>query len=243
MLTANPPIPLTVFSALLSFALVSSHAAQGQTVEVLATTDLSSVDCGEAMAQDRVVRSPALVSPNGQYRAYGEVGTRATRDTQLAWCANRSKLFVGSASSRVLRQVYEEEPTYWMRGNGIRLVDWSADSRYLLVELWRWQYYSDTIGTSILVYDSEKDLFLVPDLDRLFSRRFGRECWLDIRLLGFASDNRVAFEAEDNEMLGSACLEKKSRWLLEPTRGDLMRIPEDYKLSTYGKLDRSSHKQ
>lgn len=123
------------------------------------------------------------------------------------------------------------------------MVDWSADSRYLLVELWKWQYYSDTIGTWVLVYDAEKDLFLSPDLNRLFSRRFGQECWLDIKLLGFASDNRVAFEAEDNEMIGSACLEKKSRWLVEPTRGDLMRMPEDYKVSTYGKMDRLSHKK
>jgi len=247
MPTANSAISLILLTGLVGFPVTSDQTEQTQTVEVLTTTDLSFVDCGDSTPRARVVRSPALVSPDGRYRAYAQVETRVIRetkkDTELAECANRSRLFVGSSPGRVLPQVYEEEPTYWMRGNGIRLVDWSADSRYLLVELWRWQYYSDTIGTWILVYDREKELFLSPDLNDLFSRMRQRECWLNIKLLGFASDNRVASEAEDEMMLGSTCLEKKSRWLVEPMGGYLMPIPKDYKLSSYGKLEQSAHKK
>ena len=247
MRAASSAVSLVLLTGLVGFPVASNPTGQNQTVEVLTTTDLSFIDCVESAPRARVVRSASLVPPDRRYRAYAEVETRmigeTTKGTELAECANRSRLFIGNSSSRVLPQVYEEEPTYWMRGNGLRLVDWSADSRYLLVELWRWQYYSDTIGTWILVYDREKDLLLSPDLNKLFSRMHQRECWLNIKLLGFASDNRVAFEAEDDMMIGSTCLEKKSRWLLEPVGGYLMPIPEEYKLSTYGKLEQSPHKK
>src|SRR5947207_12601685 len=51
--------------------------------------------------------------------------------------------------SQPYENVFMEEPRIYMQGNTLTLVDWSADSRYLLMQLFDFQYASDRKSTRL----------------------------------------------------------------------------------------------
>lgn len=223
----------------------AAHGAQSSAPDPQVTTvDLSVVTCSEKPLAPRYARSPVLVSPNGQLRAYVEVSAsvveRSENDPPFPFCANRSNVFMAGAKSGDYRLVYMEEPTRSMLGNGINPVDWSPDSRYLLLELWRWQYGSDVFSSYLLVYDVKMDLFRDPDLKSIFGKRFRKECWgVDVQGLGFTAGGKIVLAAEDDKTLGTACLEKRSLWLLDPDQvhPQIEPLPDDYKIMRYGTFE------
>src|SRR5947207_13038296 len=73
-------------------------------------------------------------------------------------------------------KVSMEEPRIYMTGNTLTLVDWSADSRYLLMQLFDFQYASDAASPSMLLYDTRNQYFLSPLVDDTFGRLFNKTC-------------------------------------------------------------------
>ncbi|MFQ5817356.1 MAG: hypothetical protein ACE5H2_05280 [Terriglobia bacterium] len=133
--------------------------------------------------------------------------------------------------------VYMQEPTRW-EGNGIAVVDWSADGRKLLVQIMRWPYESDVADFDILLYNSSFATFTKPDHNQIFGKHLGKECFLRIRVLGFASDGKVLLEADDYwGEWGSVCVPETSLWLLDPYKDKVSSLPDDYQVQRYGSFE------
>ncbi len=194
-------------------------------------------------------RSPVLVSPDGRYRAYAESEAIAFipspgEDSYAGpLCANTSRLFVQRPEARDYTLMFQQEAAANDLGNGIRVVDWSPDSRFLLVQVNRWQYESDAAGFDLLLIDPFFGTVRKPDHNRLFSERFQKECFMWVNALGFTEDDKIVLEASDfwpsEEPYGTpeqACVKKRSIWLLKISHPNtLSLLPGGYKTKRYGR--------
>ncbi len=203
----------------------------------------------------RLVRSPAFTSPDGRYRAYSEVEAVAFKVPEKDWnrwstaeCANTAKLFVAGPKSNVFRLVFLQEPTRYQLLNGIGLVDWSPDSRRLLLKLGLGQYASDWGGTVVLLYDADYGVFSQRELTgEAFNRYVGKDCTAVIEALGFSPEGKVLLKAGPYFDIGEdaprtdSCVKKEGFWLLDAGKETVSPLPDDYKMQRYGKFqeDRS----
>jgi hypothetical protein len=156
--------------------------ASPQEVPIEISEDTHEVTCFDDqwdLKGSRVVRTPFLVSRDRQHRAYVQVEAIVKKQEEVpVRCSNTSRLYVASPGESEFRLVFRLEPRRHLQGNGIRLVDWSPDSRLLLVDMHQWQYASDSIGNSPLIYDVEADKLTSLSQSWALSTFFGRECWL-----------------------------------------------------------------
>ena len=114
----------------------------------------------------RTSRTRVLVSPEGRYRAYAENEAVAFKVSEhdpkrKLWidCANTSRLFVVGPGDKAFRPVLILEPVPQRLGNSLGLVDWSPDSRYLLLGVGFWQWASDYFEGQTRLYEAEYGVF------------------------------------------------------------------------------------
>lgn len=215
-------------------------------------SDTSYVTCGEKILASRTVQGDIFTSPDGQHKAYAEVETTALNRERMPrslhpLCVNNSRLYVRFAAGD-FKLVFLQEPSDTDAGNSLRIVDWSADNRRLLVELAQWQYESPGLTRSPLVYDTEYRVFQQPDMGRLFDRYFGLECSLEVHVEGFSPEGKIIIETqpllpEEEEVLGlSSCSKKTEDWLLTIAAEKLTPLPHTMKVEHYGKIERQPTK-
>jgi len=213
-----------------------------------APTDTSYVTCSDKPPGSRMAKSGVLVSPDGKRRAYAEVEARSLRGQSAPGapaCVNNSRLYV-TGDFNDYKVVFLQEATDAESGNSLRLVDWSADGRRLLVELAQWAYEGVGVARSPLVYDANYGLFRQPELLNVFNKQFGMECSLEVHVAGFSPDGKVILETqpltpEEEEVLGlPTCSKKKSAWALNLTNDTLAPFADGSKLSHNGKLEGES---
>jgi|SRR5208282_3152308 len=148
--------------------------------------------------KSRAVRSRKLVAPDGISRAYVRVDARATDNSgaEAGNCENRSALFVASAAGSDFQAVFVKEAVpSGPQGNGIQLVDWSADSRFLLADLLTWYYYSEGWEHNILIFSSKTRAVTVISLNSLFSKALKKDCQVDGQFRGFLKNGNLVFES------------------------------------------------
>jgi hypothetical protein len=188
------------------------------------SNDTSFVSCFKEPVGSRLARGSVLVSPDGRFRAYTEVEARAVKVGDDFECVNRSRLYVG-VGSRPYENVFMEEPRIYMQGNSLTLVDWSPDSRYLLMQLFDFQYESDAASPSVLVYDTQYQYFLSPQVDDMFGRYFNKTCNVRADPLGFSPQGAIVLKAanwvEVDGESSSPCLPegKESQWEFDLAKG------------------------
>ena len=211
-------------------------------------TDISHVTCGEKPPfSTHVVRSEIFVSPDGKHRAYAEVEAKALYPQRPPGysgplCVNNSRLFAASEGSD-FKIVFLQEPSDQETGNSLRPVDWSPDSRRLLLELAEWQYETPSIARSIVLYDSRNGTFQQPDMANVFRNQFRIDCSLDIHLLGFTGEARIVFETlpltpEEEEVLSiPSCARKKEIYEMDRTTETTVAIPGQPKIQHYAKTE------
>ncbi len=155
---------------------------------------------------------------------------------------NRSSLFVAGEDGQ-FKLVFLQEPTDTEPGNSLRIVDWSEDSRDLLLQLAQWQYDSPGVTRSPIVYDSVWTIFQQPDMGQVFGKHFGMDCGADLHVLGFLPEGKIAIETkpltpEAEEVLGiQSCSKKKSEWALTVGSETLTPLPETAKIQHYAKTE------
>lgn len=122
----------------------------------------------------RLARSPMITSSAG-YRAYAEVKARAFRPNYQETysgplCENTVKLFLAksheSSFQTLLDTSQPKSDCIAIEGkdscevNGIQLLDWSKDGRFLLADLVLWVYESDALVMRVpIIYDVDKREF------------------------------------------------------------------------------------
>ena len=206
-----------------------------------AAPDTAHVTCGEKPPYtSRTVRTETFVAPDAKHRAYAETEARALYPQRPPsysgpLCVNNARLFAAD-QEQDFKLVFLQEPSDLETGNSLRPVDWSADSRRLLLELYEWQYETPGVARSILIYDSRNGTFQQPDLGHIFHKQFERECQLDIHVLGFTSEGRIVFEAEplspeEEEILSiPSCSRKKEVYEMDRTTETIIAVPAPPKL-------------
>jgi hypothetical protein len=199
--------------------------------------DSAIVTCGDHPPYaSRTARGDTLVAPDGKQRAYAEVEATALHAHRSAGytgplCVNNSRLFF-SADNGDFKIRFLQEPADVDNGNSLRLVDWSPDSHRLLAELAEWQYEQPGVTRSVLLYDVRYGTFQQPDLIRALAKAYGRECSLNLHVLGFDTQGKILLEAqaltpEEEEVAGvSSCTRKKTYYALDRTMETLVSLPE-----------------
>lgn len=223
-----------------------SQSARRLTNYVARSQETSFVSCWDEPFGSRFARSPVLTSPDGTYRAYAEVEAIAFEPFNKEryrgpLCANTTRLFVFRSTEREPRLVYFHEPTAWELGNGIRLVDWSKDGSALLLELVTWQYESEGVAKSLLLYVPEFGIFHRRDFSPIFAKRHGKDCGVHIELEGFDPDGKVILktgpvDADEEEMGVESCVSKVGRWRFNPDDDSLVELGGNFRVQKYGKI-------
>lgn len=199
--------------------------------------------------KSRLVRSPVLVSPDGLYRAYVEVEATAFKPKDEATyagplCFNDSRLFVDGPAGKSFKIVYSDSPKV-LEGNSIKLVDWSADGKSLLVETAQWEYESEGIYTEFFIFSVDSGATAEPDLMAMLAARFGKDCYSENTVLGFTSTRAVVVAVEpDADEIGLAngaksCVRRKTLITLDLTSAPASSVhilPANKKILQYGRF-------
>ena len=248
MLFYNSSVRITFIRLGLVVFLVPLVWSQNSLPAPQSTADTSRVTCGEKPPfSTHVVRSETFVAPDGKRRAYTEVEARALYPQRPAGysgplCVNNSRLFVAN-EGQDFKIVFLQEPSDQETGNSLRQVDWSADSRRLLLELAEWQYETPSITRSILIYDSRNTTFQQPDFGQIFRKQFRIECSLDIHANGFTPEGKIIFEThplspEEEEVLSlPSCSRKKEIYEMDRTTETIIALPNAPKLQRNAKIE------
>jgi len=222
----------------LAAAWAAAQAAPASPQTATSSSDTSYVTCSDKPPGPRTIRSDVMVSPDGKRKAYAEVEAKNFRGQGAPGapsCVNNSRLLVSSDAGEY-KIVFLQEATDAESGNSLRLVDWSADGRRLLVELAQWAYEGVGVARSPLVYDANYGLFRQPELLHVFNKQFGTECSLEVHVAGFSADGKVVIETqpltpEEEEVLGlQTCSKKKAAWALNITNETLTPVADAAKL-------------
>ncbi len=254
-------IPLLLAAGLLPFSLLIDATAEEASVKVLVSNNRLAtcyVEQTGGFAGPMLVRSQVLVAPDGEHRGYTESlaggGVKlpsATGGWLSPECANITKLFVASKREQEFKQALTVTPTEYTLGNAIRLVDWSPDSRYLLFELFLFQWGSDFGGRDLVLYDAQSGSSSDPQRPyEAFKKWAGRGCSATIEPLGFSGEGKVVLKVwpsypiapESNEPVteSDSCLKKPGIWLYDPGTGSLRELPDSYKVEHFGRFERGS---
>ena len=220
--------------------------AQNLPTSVAKSNDTSYVTCENKAAISRTVSSDIFVSPDGKRRAYTRVVANAVRavnaERSSGMCVNNSMLFVKSNEDS-FDLVFLQEALDSETGNSLQVVDWSADSHRLLLELAQWQYDSPGVTRTPLIYQAELGVFQQPDLSRAFHKQFGIDCSLNVHVAGFTSDGKIVIETqpltpEEEEVLAiPSCSPKKAQWILSPSSESITPLPEGTKVVHNAKME------
>ena len=194
-----------------------------------------------------VVRSPVLISPNGNRRAYVEVEAMAFRpsnespDSEFS-CENASRLFLSGREPDEFRVAYSQAPPDVSDGNSLRLVDWSADGTSVLMERTIWGYETEGEFTDFVVFDLKSGKTTIPDLTKVLGARYGKDCGSDNSVLGFTSHDDIAIFVSPlpdtfyNDGAVS-CVKHRTAVALDAARswqGVAQELPPDFKAQHFG---------
>jgi hypothetical protein len=229
--------------------------------------ETAEVSCWKDSAHpiSRLGRSSIVTSSTG-YRAYAEVNAVAFRPKYQETysgplCENSVKLFLANAGESsfqiLLDSSLPKNDCITVEGgdscdvNGIQLVDWSKDGRFLLADLVLWVYESDALVMRVpIIYDVTKSEFVRPDVyhffDEYYKTSFFKEkseptalrCEFELRSEGFSPDSNIIVSAsrppDDPSFEQEFCLDKKQTFLFDLKTNKINRLPSSYKAQHYG---------
>jgi hypothetical protein len=200
-----------------------------------------------------------IVSSSAGDRAYAEVKAIALRpkyeETYTgSHCENSVKLFLaeGVASSFTILLDSNRPKNYCItvdgkdscEVNGIQLVDWSKDGRFLLADLVLWHYESDAWVMRVpIIYDTRAREFMRPDVYHFFDQYYRtdaakEECIFQLLTEGFSPEGDLILSATRREIDPGEepvfCLDDKQTFLFELGANKITRLPANYKTQHYG---------
>jgi hypothetical protein len=213
----------------------------------------------------RMGRSPIISSSSG-YRAYTEVKAIALRPQYQETysgllCENSVFLFLakdGVSNFQILLDsslpksdciIIEARDSCEV--NGIHLVDWSKDGRFLLAYLVLWEYESDALLMRVpIIFDVTKSEFIRPDVYHFFDEYYKTDafketsvpgsthCEFELRTEGFSPDGNLIFLASRPPINSTYdqvfCLDKKQTFLFDLETNQIKPLASNYKAQRYG---------
>lgn len=179
-----------ILLAILGFLAFTDQSAEKQSAPLVSPTNPFYLSCtywngkGWTDPTSRSAKTPILESKTG-FRSYGEVKVAVNQGD----CQNTTTLFVALGRDAEFKQVYTKEGG----GNGIRLIGWSPNGRFLLVETNEWIYESDSgFSSEPAVFDATKNgLHRLPDFDKALTDHFGTQCEFEHAIMRWQTDSQV----------------------------------------------------
>jgi hypothetical protein len=204
------------------------------------------VNCDPPSGKNAVVVGPTVTAKNGS-RAWVQVVSVVAPPSTAEWCLNTTTLWVSRGDLHPYLPIFTQSPVYPnLEGNGMHIVDWSADGQLLLTEMWQWNTEPNDapIPRSILVFEPQKTGKHEIDIYRLEDDQKGRDCEVQFDLFGFTPDDWVAlkaristfYEADENETTkpkNRKCRES-TQWLaINPFTQARRSIPSNFHAARY----------
>jgi hypothetical protein len=224
------------------------------------STETAMLSCWKSSKgpNSRIGRSP-VISSSANDRAYAEVRAIAFKPKYQetyagSLCENSIKLFLtrrGAPNSQILLDSrLPKNSCVTVEGqdrcgvNGIKLVDWSRDGRFLLAELVLWEYESDSGFTRVpIVYDRRGKDFIRPDVYHFFDKYYRtgaskENCEFALLTEGFSPEGNLIMAASRPPLNPSHdqvfCFNGKQTVEFELETNKIRRLPATYKLQHYG---------
>jgi hypothetical protein len=206
----------------------------------------------------RLGRSPIIFSSAGD-RAYAEARATAFRpkyrETYAGLlCENVIKLFLrkeGTATVQILldsslpkNDCAPFEGKDYCAVNGIQLVDWSKDARFLLADLVLWEYETDTGLIRVpIIYDVKEREFIRPDVYHFFNEYYKshaskENCEFNLQAEGFSSEGDLILAATRPPLSSTYdqvfCLNKRQTFQFDLRTNRIRQLPANYQVQHYG---------
>jgi len=234
-----------VLSTLAYFVGACDVHAQGKAKGTQTTAFLTCWDENSKNYGSRSARGPVLISPNGLHEAYAKAEAFAQRSADSGGqetCKNKSTLFVGRGGKAQFDSVYVYQgATGEAQGNGIQLIDWSADSRILVADLLTWYYFSEGWEHNILTYSTRTGSVEKKSLNELFSAALHKDCHVEAQLKGFLRDGRVALRVIPlDEEEGPSCVDQEGMWALDISSFKVSPLAQPEPIKQNGRFGKSN---
>jgi hypothetical protein len=195
------------------------------------------VTCGDSQKPvSNTAESKKIAAPRTNRVAFARVRAETGPDS---WCRNTSELFIADSASHEFQSVWRLRAGD-LEGNGIKLIDWSPDGRYLLFDLAQWPY-THRWGNSVMVYDVDLKIASTLETSRVF-RGEPQDCFREVRGIGFTPNSQVVIRATSivdyeygtDEVINPACPKYSRLWQLAIAGQESKRLPANFKPSKYG---------
>ena len=184
-------------------------------------------DDGQRLIGAKKETTPVLSSADGSLRAYAEIDARVSPTKS---CGNTVRLFVAERGSKS-HQVYLQEPSVATgNANSLGPVQWSSDSRWLLVERGNWWYESDAGATDFLLYDRKTGHVTAPNFVMAIEKQLRKRCETRVlSVIGFDKGNRVLLGLADNQEEGddkpsTDCFADSTDWAFDPQNSSVSAV-------------------
>lgn len=241
---------LIPFFVLVLYFNSSVHSGEQASSEMRLSAKINSVSCyseeGKILGS-KTTEAPPLLSPDGKRRAtvivkttYDPDASKNPPDPKKFECYNISQLMISDPSNATAVAVFTAPPLPEASepGNNIELADWSKDGRYLAATYLKWAYFSDWFHFDLLVYDSRMKKMIEPNVESVFTKRFGKQCSIELRALGFDEDGvSPVIEAWDSAGEES-CVGDAALWRVDLQRNTVTPLPKGFKVSRFGRLSK-----
>jgi len=169
-----------------------------------------------------VIRGPYLISPDGDHKAYARVEVQLpdSEHKDEYDCRNHTTLFTSKGPNGRFDSILDvagvDNPT---RGNGLQLVDWSADSETLLADLLTWYYGSEGTEHNLVLYSSRTGSLTQKSLSEVFKSVSHEDCRFDGEIMGFLADGQIALRTvheHDEIEEWNPCAKSTGFWAMNP---------------------------
>lgn len=199
------------------FLLLGSQLGRGDSDYIPGPHNTYWVTC-EGFQEPKTVQGPTFVAPRSGTAAFVRVTAGPNEDS----CSNTSELFVKKPSGAAFIPIFVQKPAEFLRGNGMKLIDWSADGRFLLIDLIQWQHASDApVNRSLLVFDSMNQAVITVDVSRIFAGE-PKDCLTEVRGVAFRGHSKIVvkassqpyYEAGEEKPLNPGCPTYSRIWEL-----------------------------
>jgi hypothetical protein len=234
------------------------------------STDTAELSCWKG--GDQLVslfgRSPLLSSSAG-YRAYAEATAIALtpkhEETYAgSLCENNVKVYLAHDAASSFLIIFDssipKDECFQAEGRscdivqGIQLVDWSKDGKFLLADIVSWVYESDALMLRApIIYDVTKGEFIRPNVYHFFDDYFKTDAFKDkpdlsrthcefkLSAEGFSTDGSLVLSAsgtpDDPGYDQVPCVKEKQGFLFDLETHKIKRLPVTYKVQHYGTWD------
>lgn len=246
---ARSVIALVVFAAAVCSARAQAPTRLPERVTVSQTSFFAT--CYDKITGrlkgSEIVRSPMYVSADGKYRAYTEneaEGFNRPEDSKAEWheCVSTARLFVAGPGDKNFRLVFLQRPILDTLDNSLEIIDWSPDSRYLLLELGLGQWGSDFAGSFVILFDAYYHVFWPREfVDQSWIDHKGRRCSSVIGARGFSREGDIVlnigpyFSAGETEPDPDSCEERTQLWVFDRATRTFTALPQEYKVQRFGR--------